>query len=138
MPLLDTLDREERLRFAVFAAEHSFHAADCVFRQGDPGDALFIILKGCVKIRVDTDTGEEKTLNTLADGDIFGEMAIYTGDPRCANAYCIEDCRLLAIRKTDFDWLLSKNPTLSLKIVRLLSRKLANETKMFGRYESNG
>lgn len=63
-----------------------FKRGEVIFHIGDPGDALFIIVSGEVKISLPSDTGEEAILATLRPGDVFGELALLDGAPRSASA----------------------------------------------------
>ena len=63
-----------------------FKRGEVIFHIGDPGDALFVIVSGQVKISLPADTGEEAILATLGPGDVFGELALLDGAPRSASA----------------------------------------------------
>ncbi len=63
-----------------------FRRGEVIFHIGDPGDALFVIVSGEVKISLPSDTGEEAILASLRPGDVFGELALLDGAPRSASA----------------------------------------------------
>jgi CRP/FNR family cyclic AMP-dependent transcriptional regulator len=63
-----------------------FKRGEVLFHIGDPGDALFVIVSGEVKISLPSDTGEEAILATLGPGEVFGELALLDGSPRSASA----------------------------------------------------
>ena len=67
-----------------------FRRGEVIFHIGDPGDALFVIVEGEVKISLPSETGEEAILATLRPGDVFGELALLDGAPRSASATAIE------------------------------------------------
>ena len=67
-----------------------FRRGEVIFHQGDPGDALFIVMNGGIKISLPSDTGDEAILATLRSGDVFGELALLDGAPRSATATAIE------------------------------------------------
>ena len=66
-----------------------FRRGEVIFHIGDPGDALFVIVDGEVKISLPSETGEEAILATLRPGDVFGELALLDGAPRSASATAI-------------------------------------------------
>lgn len=77
-----------------------------VVRQGDPGDALFIIEEGRCEVVVQESPGHSVTVAFLGPGDFFGEMALVSEEPRSATVRALEDCRLLVLdRKTLYEML---------------------------------
>jgi CRP-like cAMP-binding protein len=76
-------------RLAGTMRARRFRRGEVIFHIGDPGDALFVIVAGEVKISLPADTGEEAILATLRPGDVFGELALLDGAPRSATATAI-------------------------------------------------
>lgn len=99
-----------------------------VFVEQMPGQSLYLIQEGTVKISKMIAEGEEKTLVILGPGDVFGEMAVLDGAPRSATARIAEQARLLVILKKDFEALCGRDPRLGMKlmlnIIRLFSRRI--------------
>jgi len=99
-----------------------------VFVEQMPGQSLYLIQEGSVKISKMIAEGEEKTLVILGPQDVFGEMAVLDGAPRSATARVAERARLLVILKKDFEALCDRDPKLGMKlmlnIVRLFSRRI--------------
>jgi CRP-like cAMP-binding protein len=99
-----------------------------VFVENMPGESLFLIQEGAIKISRMLAEGDEKTLVVLGAEDIFGEMAILDGAPRSATARVAEEACLLSLRKADYEVLCEQNPRLALKltrnIVRVFSRRI--------------
>jgi CRP/FNR family cyclic AMP-dependent transcriptional regulator len=83
------LDAPALERLAASMRARRFRRGEVIFHIGDPGDALFIIVSGEVKISLPADTGEEAILATLLPGDVFGELALLDGAPRSASATAI-------------------------------------------------
>jgi CRP-like cAMP-binding protein len=80
------LDREALERLAASMRSRRFRRGEVIFHVGDPGDALFVIVTGDVKISLPSETGEEAILATLGAGQVFGELALLDGAPRSASA----------------------------------------------------
>lgn len=119
-----TLDRVAALTFT-----RTYRRGETIFRENDPGDALYIIQTGLVRIYRVTADGREKTLAILTDGDFFGEMALVDDLPRSAVAQARDKTQVLVIYKQDFERLLAEDPHLCHAIITGLSRRLraANE-----------
>jgi CRP-like cAMP-binding protein len=94
-----------------------------IFCEGEPGDELFIIQKGSVKIIKITESNEI-LLAVLKSGDIFGEMALLESKPRAAGAVAYEDCQLLAVNKTNFQQMIQTQPQLIARLTTLLSERI--------------
>lgn len=84
-----------------------------LFGHGDPGDKLYLILEGKVRVSRSVAGLGEEALAVLAAGQSFGEMALLDNSPRSADAWVQERCTLLAISKEDFDDLLYLNKDLA-------------------------
>jgi CRP-like cAMP-binding protein len=79
-----------------------FKRGEVIFHIGDPGDALFVIVSGEVKISLPSDTGEEAILATLRAGDVFGELALLDGAPRSASATAISATETVVLPRDRF------------------------------------
>jgi CRP/FNR family cyclic AMP-dependent transcriptional regulator len=115
-------------RIAEIGVEEEHEAGDTVFAEGQPGDKLYLILDGAVRIsRMVPGMGEE-ALAILRAGDSFGEMSLFDESPRSANSICHERCRLFVVRKEDLEDLLFVDRALACELlwiwVRLLSARL--------------
>ena len=86
IPFFAGLDSADLERVAAGTRTRRFRRGEVIFHAGDPGDALFIILTGEVKIALPSDEGDEAILATLHEGDVFGELAVLDGAPRSATA----------------------------------------------------
>jgi CRP/FNR family cyclic AMP-dependent transcriptional regulator len=99
-----------------------------IFQHGDPGDKLYIILEGKVRISRDVPGMGEEALAVLGQGAVFGEMALLDEAPRSADARVHERCRLLALRKDAFEDLLFLHKDLAYEVlwsvVRMLTGRL--------------
>ncbi|MDR1869330.1 MAG: cyclic nucleotide-binding domain-containing protein [Treponema sp.] len=94
-----------------------------IFCEGEPGDELFIIQKGAVKI-VKITEDNEILLAVLKSGDIFGEMALLESKPRAAGAVAYENCQLMAVNRENFQQMISSQPQLIARLTTLLSERI--------------
>ena len=121
--------RDEGLdRIASIATEES-HAPDAfVFREGEPGDRLYLILEGKVRVSRQMPGMGEEALAVLGPGEAFGEMSLFDDAARSADARVQEPCRLLALRRDAFEELLLLDRDIAYEIlwnmVRVLTGRL--------------
>jgi CRP/FNR family cyclic AMP-dependent transcriptional regulator len=95
-----------------------------VFSQGDPGDALYGVVTGRVRISASTREGKEMFLNIMEPGDTFGEIALLDGNPRTATATATAACELMIIPRAQFLALLQREPTLAIHLLQLLCQRI--------------
>jgi CRP-like cAMP-binding protein len=96
------LDRSTLARLASGARTRRFRRGEVLFHQGDPGDALFIVTAGAVKIVLPSEEGDEAILATVRPGDFFGELALIDGAPRSATAVALEMTETLVLPRDRF------------------------------------
>jgi putative methionine-R-sulfoxide reductase with GAF domain len=99
-----------------------FRDGETIFREGDPGECMYVIQKGSVNIVKDTPDGDVH-IATLAEGEIFGEMALFERLPRSATAMASGDTHLLTVDKKKFFTSISRDPTLAFKILEAMSAR---------------
>jgi CRP-like cAMP-binding protein/rhodanese-related sulfurtransferase len=100
-----------------------------IFREGDPGDSLYIISSGRVRIFRKGENQMEIDLAFNGPGDAFGEMALLTGEPRSADVEAVEEAHLLILSKEDFDSVLREFPDTSKVFFREMRRWLIRDEK---------
>ena len=126
--VFSTLEDDELERVAEICKEQSFKFGQTIFKEGEPGNRLYIISTGDVRIsRVVPGSGEE-ALTVLKPGACFGEMAVFDRSERSTDAIANTDCTLLTISRSDFEILLDFNRDIAYKVlwavVRLLCERL--------------
>lgn len=98
-------------------------AGEFCFLQGDPGDAVFLLRSGRVRLSRITTDGRELTLAYLKPGEPFGELALVDGGPRETQAEAVEDSEVTQIRTEDLESLLASRPRLAITFTRLLGQR---------------
>lgn len=101
----------------------SYAAGETVFRQGDPGDAFYIVYKGKVDVKLKRFLWLKKTVATLGKGDFFGEIALISSDPRNATVTCAEPTLLFTLISADFQFVLQENPTAAKEMAGIAARR---------------
>ncbi len=117
---LDSIGRGMRSR--------RFRRGEVIFHLGDPGDALFIVISGAVKITLPSETGDEAILATLRPGDFFGELALLDGAPRSATAAALEPTETLVLPRDRFRELIAAEPAIRDALLSALARELRRLT----------
>ena len=106
-----------------------FKRDETVFHQGDPGDALYIVASGRVKVVLPSpDASEGAILATLARGQFFGELAMLDGQPHSADVVAIEQTETLVLGRVDFESLFESEPSIRRSLVLALARELRRLT----------
>lgn len=101
---------------------------EILFHRGEPGDAFFIIESGQIRIFTLDEEGSELTLNTLAAGEAFGELALVDDRPRSASAAALGPTVLRCLRRDEFLALVHTSPALTDTVIRLLSQRTRHMT----------
>ena len=122
--LFADLPREVLARLVSEFDELDVAAGQTVFSQGDPGDALYVVVSGAVEVRGERD-GRSERVAVLGPGDCLGEMALVTGDPRSATVVTLSPTRLLRLDKERFQVLSDRQPVFFRELARVLCRRIA-------------
>jgi len=125
VPLFADLPPEDLKPLASVAEEHDFADEEVIAEQGDIGDAMHIIVQGKVSVRVRGPDRQGRTLAVRSQGDVIGEMAVITSQPRMAGLVAAGPVRVLAIDQRHFQSILRERPETSLAIMRVLCQRLA-------------
>lgn len=105
------LSAEETTMLAQAATSHVFAPGETVIRAGDPGSSMFVVHNGRVSVQL-SEGGRARTVATLSEGAFFGEMALFTGEPRTANIVAIEETEVLEIGHAAMKQVFDTNPDL--------------------------
>ena len=126
VPFFDGLTAEALAMIAEVTTEEAYPYGTRIFQYGDPGDKLYIILEGKVRIFREVGGMGEEALAVLAAGEVFGEMSLLDESTRSAGALAHERCRLLVITKDAFDDLLFLHKDLAYEVLWSCVRMLAS------------
>jgi CRP/FNR family cyclic AMP-dependent transcriptional regulator len=133
VPLFTHLSEADIARLAEAARERSYPRNSVILFEDDPGDALYVVVTGQVKVVLIGEDGREVILSVLHEGNFFGEMALIDDEPRSAHVIAMLDSSLLVLRREDFQRRLQDAPTIALGLLRELSRRLRKaDTKIGG------
>ncbi len=111
-------------QIAALAIRRPYEPDAIVFSQGDPGDSLYGVVTGKVRISASTREGKEMFLNIMEPGDTFGEIALLDGNPRTATATTTAACELMIIPRAHFLALLQREPTVAIHLLQLLCQRI--------------
>jgi CRP-like cAMP-binding protein len=127
------LDDRALMSLLPLMAERTFPRGHALFREGDDGDAFYVILGGAVRLQKGVDEGEAVVVAELGPGDVFGEMSLITSAPRTADGVVAEDARLWLLTRAAFEGLREGHLPLYSTIMRnlggLLCSRLAQATR---------
>ena len=128
--LFEGLGRRDLRTVKKLFVKEEFPCGEIVFRQGDRGDALFLIAKGLADVTLELPGIErKKRLHSLAAGTFFGEMALLDGRPRSANVEAREKLVCYRLRLTDFEKLKKDRASLAMILLANVSRTIASRLR---------
>ena len=126
--LFADLDDAQLERVVEITQEQRYQSGAAIFREGEPGNRLFLIISGSVRISRDIPNAGEEALAVLKPGTCFGEMSVLDRSDRSTDAWAAEDCVLTTIARPDLELLLEFDKDLAYKVLRsfvqLLSTRL--------------
>jgi signal transduction histidine kinase len=106
------------------AQERHFVAGQEIFREGDPGNGVYVIRNGLVEIAHLTDSQNRRVFSRLGPGEIFGEMAVIEDLPRSATATAAKEARVYFVPRDEMLTLLKRSPGLAFNVLQEISRRL--------------
>lgn len=117
---------------AAGTVERIFEKDALIVGAEDPGDALFVVAAGKVKVVLYGESGREVILSVLKDGDFFGEMSLLDNQPRSANVRAIEPTRALVLSRDVFHQTLQRAPQVAIAVLGEMSRRLRRADESIG------
>ena len=132
VPLFAGLDHDDLSRLSLLITEKHYPKETVIVSATDPGDALYIVADGEVKVSLWSDNGREIILSTLPAGSFFGEMSLVDGEPRSANVACTVDSLLLRLGRREFLQALRSYPTIAINVMTEVCVRLRRADESIG------
>jgi CRP/FNR family cyclic AMP-dependent transcriptional regulator len=130
VPLFAGLADEDIRGLMSLAKRRTFRNGEVRFHREDPGQVLYVIKEGKVKICLISPDGQEISLVVFGKGECFGEFAILDGLPRSADAVALEKVECYTLQRSDFHNAIMKNPKIAIQIIEVHTRRLRRTDQM--------
>ncbi|RMG19132.1 MAG: hypothetical protein D6731_00360 [Planctomycetota bacterium] len=124
VPAFRSLATREVERLSSQCEPVAYPQGQQIIRKGDPGDAMYVIRRGEVKVPIVDEHGREKLVIRLGAGEFFGEMALLTGEPRNADVFAETEVECLVIRRKPLQDFLHKHTGVASFLTEILGRRL--------------
>src|SRR5438270_4471846 len=112
------------------AKRRTFRSGEVIFHRDDPGQMLYVIKEGKVKICLISPDGQEISLVVLGKGECFGELSLLDGLGRSADVIALERVECYTLQRSDFHNAIMKNPKIAIQVLEVLSRRLRTTDEM--------
>jgi CRP/FNR family transcriptional regulator/CRP/FNR family cyclic AMP-dependent transcriptional regulator len=132
VPLFADLDDTDVESLIAVASRRKFPKDSVIFFEHDPGDSLFMIVSGRVKVTILSDDGREIILSVLGERDFFGEMSLLDNEPRSATAIAMEDTEVVILHQKEFLSIVEKRPRILVLLLAVLSSRLRKANHQIG------
>src|SRR5215471_20804990 len=123
-PLFAGLGEDGIRAIATLCTKRQLDSGEVLFQKGDRGDALYGVRRGRIRIETGTAAGGRLALNVLGPGDLFGEIALFGGQPRTADAIAAEPSELFMVRRSDFLGYLEREPRITVRLLEMLCQRI--------------
>ncbi|MFN0062400.1 MAG: Crp/Fnr family transcriptional regulator [Myxococcaceae bacterium] len=117
--LFSQIPGEDLAQLALIATEETRERDEEVVHEGDPGDALYLVLEGSVRVH-----RGGRTIAEIHERECFGEMSLLDSEPRSATVTALNDVSLLKIQRDDFQEMMAEKPEIASGVIKVLSRRL--------------
>ena len=123
-PIFADLEADAFDQLCRYARHTTLKRGSTLFSRGDPGNSLYAVISGTVKMSISSPDGRNAILNIIGPGEIFGEMALLDGRARSADAIANSNCELFVIDRREFIPFVKSQPGLAMKFIELLCERL--------------
>ena len=136
----DVIGRPTAERLARRAVEESFAQGTQILKKGEPGDCMYVLISGRVEVPIYDSAGRPKVVVRLGPRQVFGEMALLTGEPRTADVLAAADCRCLKLDRRMVDELIAEYPEVAQLLTAILGERLlrSESIRQIGKYKLTG
>lgn len=124
IPLFHDLSPEEIDTIGGLARVRNYKKNMIIFMEGEPGEALYFVISGKVKISKTTEDGREQILHLLQHGDVFAEVVLIDGGPYPATAEVIETAQIGMLMNKEVENLVRSNADIAIKLLKIMSKRL--------------
>jgi CRP-like cAMP-binding protein len=132
VPLFAVLGEDGLTAASRAGSTRTYGAGQIICHQGDPGDRLYVILHGLVKVVFTSERGNEIVLRTLGDAEVFGELALLDGSPRSASVVAVESTLVFMLLRERLLELMRQHPRLGDEFLRMLGHLVRRLTEQAG------
>jgi CRP/FNR family transcriptional regulator, cyclic AMP receptor protein len=130
VPLFADLADEDIRALMAIARKRTFRSGEVIFHRDDPGQVLYVIKEGKVKIYLISPEGQEISLVVYGKGECFGEFSIIDDLPRSSNAVALEKVECYTLQRSDFHNAIMKNPKIAIQLLEVLTKRLRTTNNM--------
>ncbi|MGB7450302.1 MAG: Crp/Fnr family transcriptional regulator [Ornithinimicrobium sp.] len=123
-PLFAALDDETAEQLILSMSSDEYAKGQEIFHEGNPGDSLYVITRGKVKLGRRSQDGRESLLSVLGPGEMFGELSLFDPGPRLTSATTVNDTTLIALHNEDLRTFISRHPEVAMQMLAGLARRL--------------
>ena len=123
-PFFADLEPEAFEQLCRYAKHTTLKRGATLFSKGDPGNSLYAVISGTVKMSISSPDGRSAILNIIEPGEIFGEIALLDGGARSSDAIANSNCELFVIDRREFIPFVKQQPALAMKFIELLCARL--------------
>lgn len=124
VPLFEALGEEDRAMLRDVMSEVTLRRGEMLFAEGDPGDRLYVLTGGKMKVGHTAPDGRENLLAVLGPGEVLGELTLFDPGPRSTSAVAVAPTTLLQLEHRDLVQLIETRPTLARQMLQSLAKRL--------------
>lgn len=130
VPLFTDLDTTNLQHLVQVMRRRTFRAGEAIFHRDDPGQVMYVIKEGRVRIRLTSPEGQEVALAVLGPNENFGEMAILDNQPRSADAIAVDKVEVFTLQRQDFITVIRDHPEIAVEVMKTLSKRIRSSNQL--------